>query len=263
MALYLSKLLPLLVYPLGLACLLLLLGLLLRRTSPWLKAPALAALLLLLAASNSWTSSGLIRWLEWRYLPPAGPLKADVIVVLGGGTLSAQYPRRMVEVNGAGDRVIYAAALYKQGSAPYILASGGNLDWSPAAASPAEEMAELLQMMGVPETAIWLEKESRNTAENALFSRRLLEQKGVSKIILVTSAMHMPRAAAMFARQGLDVIPAPTDYSLTQAEWEQLLRPSLPVLFLNLLPSAGNLSATTRGLKEVLGILYEQWIGDE
>ena len=53
----------------------------------------------------------------------------DAIVVLGGGTESEQFPRPMVEVNSAGDRVLYAGKLYKEGKAPYILLSGGNISW--------------------------------------------------------------------------------------------------------------------------------------
>jgi uncharacterized SAM-binding protein YcdF (DUF218 family) len=83
------------------------------------------ALLCLLLAGNSWVAIGLARSLEWRYLPPDPVPQAEVIVVLGGGTAAQVPPRPMVEVNGSGDRVIYAAGYAAK--AQHILVSGGLL----------------------------------------------------------------------------------------------------------------------------------------
>ena len=140
-----------------------------------------------------------------------------MIVVLGGGTLSAQYPRQTVEVDQAGDRLIYAAQLYHQGKAEHLLLSGGRIDWISSGAPPAEDMAALLEMLGVPPQALWLESESRNTYENARNARLFLEPLGIRRILLVTSASHMPRSVALFEKQGFEVIPAPADFSVTQA----------------------------------------------
>src|SRR5512135_2672542 len=169
MFVYLSKLLPPLVYPLGLAILFLVLALILARRPRLRTAALVISTVVLLAASNRWVASSLARSLEWRYLPASDIPNADVIVLLGGGTDSADPPRPMVEVNGAGDRVFYAAYLYRQGKAPAILASGGNLSFAGQQPStPAEDMAKLLNFMDVPASAIWLEDKSQNTYENAL-----------------------------------------------------------------------------------------------
>src|SRR5512139_2907908 len=109
MFVYLSKLLPILVYPLGLGCLLLLAGLLLYRRPRLQRAALILALLVLWAGGNRFVALALTRSLEWRYRPPTDLPQADVIVVLGGATSSQEPPRPLVEVNGAGDRVIYAA----------------------------------------------------------------------------------------------------------------------------------------------------------
>jgi uncharacterized SAM-binding protein YcdF (DUF218 family) len=159
-----------------------------------------------------------------------------------------------VEVNGAGDRVLYAAWLYRQGKAPYVLLTGGRIAWLGTGDSPAGDMASLLELMGVPPDAIWLESESRNTYENAVNSRQILEAKGIQRILLVTSAMHMPRSVALFRKQGLEVIPAPTDFSITQENWDQLVHGNAANWFLNLAPQAGNLATTTEALKEYLGM---------
>lgn len=254
MFVYLSKLLPLLVYPLGMTFLLVFLALCLGRRPRAQRAVLIAALLLLWASSNRWTSLWLARTLEWRYLPPPDIPPAEVIVVLGGGTESAEFPRSGVELNSAGDRVLHAARLYQQGKAHHLLLSGGRIEWREEASTPAEDMAWLLRSIGIPQEVLWLETTSRNTYENALNCRQILEAKGIQRIILVTSALHMPRAVALFEHQGLEVIPAPTDFKVTQENWQALQQASLPVQLLNLLPSADNLSSVTSTLKEYLGI---------
>ena len=213
------------------------------------------ALVVLWLGSTRWIALGMVRSLEWRYLPMTQMPSADAIVLLGGGTESAEYPRQTVELNSSGDRVLYAAWLYKQGKAPHILLSGGLIDWLDTGSTPAEDMAVILDMMGVPKEALWLESTSRNTYENAVNSRKLLNEKGINRIILVTSALHMPRSVDLFKHQGFDVIPAPTDYSVTQAAWQRLTDPNLATQLLNLMPNIDNLSSVTRALKEYLGML--------
>lgn len=255
MFVYLSKLLPPLVYPVGLISILVLIALLTNRYPRWQKTSLLLAFGLLIIAGNRWVADSLLRSLEWRYLPESEIPQAEVIVLLGGGTLPADYPRSMVEFNSAGDRVIYAAQLYHQGKAEQILASGGGIEWLYSSeTSPAEDMTSLLKLLQVPEDAIWLETDSRNTYENAVNSRAILEPLGIQRIILVTSAAHMPRSVALFQQQGFEVIPAPTDFRITQSDWEQMKSHNLAVQLLNLFPSAENISQTTGVLKEYIGL---------
>lgn len=255
MFVFLSKLLPPLIYPLGLACLLIFLALLLHRRARWQRAALILALLALWIGGSSWVSMGLARSLERRHLPPEPLPAAEAIVVLGGGTASPEYPRPIIEVNSAGDRVLYAAWLYQQGKAPAILVSGGLLDWTPLRTTPAQDMSALLAMMGVPSEAIWQQPKSRNTYEDALYSAQILHEKGIRHILLVTSAWHMPRSVRLFQAQGLEVSPAPTDFNVTDADWESLTSTDLRSQILGLLPSAENLGLTTRMLKEYLGML--------
>lgn len=258
MFVFLSKLLPPYFYPLGLACLLILVGLLLGKRAGWRRALLILALALLWLGGNRWVSLGLARSLEWRYLPPENIPHAEAIVLLGGGTLPPEYPRSLVEVGDGGDRVLAAALLYRQGKAEVILSSGGILDWSSKKSTPAEDMAALLEFLGVPEEAIWLQPDSRNTYEDALFSARILKEKGMRRILLVTSAFHMPRSVRLFEAQGLEVIPFPADFTVTRSAEKEPGQSDLRVHLLNLVPSAENLTLTTRILKEYLGILvYE------
>ena len=256
MFVYLSKFLPQFVYPVGLVFLLLILTLILVRkrakAAAWL---IIIVLLILAIAGNRWVSAALTRSLEWRYIPPKQTPSADVIVLLGGGTESADAPRPMTEINGAGDRILYTAVLYKAGAAPHILLSGGNLEFSHSrGTTPAEDMQQILALTGVPAEALWLQEKSQNTAEDALYSAEILKEKGISKIILVTSAQHMPRSVALFEAQGLEVIPAPTDYTITEQYWSELMRFEPSQILLNLMPSSSSLNQTTQALKEYLGM---------
>lgn len=256
MFVYLSKLLPLLIYPLGLACLLLGGALVLRRRRSWSLYLVAAAFLLLWLCGNRLVSMSLVRSLEWQYLPPAELPRAEVIVVLGGGTRSQVYPRPIHEIGEAGDRLLYAAYLYHQGVAPHLLLSGGVVAVDGPALQPeAEAMATLLTLLNVPHDALWLEPRSRNTHENAVETRKLLEPRGINRIVLVTSAMHMPRAVAIFEKQGFEVVPAPTDFLVTQADWNYYLTPSPAVQVFNLLATPEALDNTSRALKEYVGIL--------
>jgi uncharacterized SAM-binding protein YcdF (DUF218 family) len=256
MFVFLSKFIPPLLYPLGLAVVFLVLALILHKHARLRKFALILALAILLVASNRWVSISLARSLEWRYLPQGEISPAEVIVLLGGGTDPASPPRPMVEVNGAGDRMLYAALLYRQGKAPVILASGGNIDFFGSRPStPAAEMAAILELTGVPEQAIWLQPKSQNTYEDALYCAQILKEKGITRVILVTSAMHMPRSVALFEKQGIQVVPAPTDFSVTQDSWADLTGANLPGQIIYLLPSTSSLSLTTNALKEYLGIL--------
>ncbi len=258
---YLSKLLPQFIYPLSLIGLLIALALLLQQKPRGQRVILILALLILLISGNRWVAMGLTRSLEWQYLPKEQIPAAEAIVVLGGGTNPAEYPRPSVEINGAGDRVLYAAQLFHMGKADHLLLSGGRIDWSSSSTTPAEEMATILEMLGVPSESMWLETESRNTSENAQFAREILKKKDINKIILVTSASHMPRSVQLFEEQGFEVIPAPTDYDVTQSNWQGLKQASIPIQIMNLLPNVESLNSVTNVIKEYIGILVYRFRG--
>ncbi len=256
MFLFLSKLLPLLVYPLGLACVLLGLALVwLRRRPQWAATAIALALVLLLVGSNGWVATGVMRSLEWRYRDTANLPQAEAIVVLGGSIQPQLPPRPWVEVKEEGDRVLHGARLYLAGQAPLLVFSGGRVTWGQGKMrSEAEDMAELAAALGVPASAMLIEPDSLNTFENAANTKALLADRGVERILLVTSAMHMPRALAIFKKQGFAATPAATDFHVVNDPLDPAVT-TWQGRLLSLAPQAESLHYLTRALKEYIGIV--------
>lgn len=262
MFIILSKLLPLFIYPLGLVCILLGILVLLRNTPRQTRILVLMALTILWISSINWTAATLVRSLETRFLPSQDLQPLEVAVVLSGGTYPQLTPRPLVEINDAGDRLLYAAWLYQQGKVEKLLLTGGRIEFlNPGMGSAAEDMVAVFAMLGVPEEALWLETEAQNTYENAVFSAKMLEEAGIERVYLVTSAMHMPRSVAMFSQQGVEVIPAPTDFVMPDAEWDYLFNANIASQFFNFLPQSSNLFMTTKALKEYLGLIVYTFLG--
>ncbi|BBD61601.1 hypothetical protein NIES2109_44340 [Nostoc sp. HK-01] len=255
MFLYLSKLLPLFFYPLGLASVSLVVALITVWKQPRTATAAIAfSLSLLLLCSNAWVAKALVRSLEWQNLPSQQMPNAEAIIVLGGVTKSAFFPRPDVDLSEQGDRIIYAAQLYRQKKAPVIIVSGGRIDWRNGGTPESTDMASILTEIGVPSQAIIEEPLSLNTYQNAVNVKKILQSRGIHKVLLVTSAMHMPRSLKIFRRQSIDAIPAPTDFLVTQGELQELGSTPKAAL-LNLLPNTDNLHQFTNALKEYIGNL--------
>lgn len=255
MFLFLSKLLPLFIYPLGFASLMLVMALLTFWKRPRLAGIAIfLALLALLLPGNIWVANGLVRSLESQYLPTTLPT-ADAVVVLGGAVKSQVAPRPWIDLTEAGDRPIYGAQLYLQGKAPLVILSGGRIEWqSGGLPSESADMAKLVEALGVPANVILQDPTSLTTRENAVNVKKIMQDQGIQKILLVTSAIHMPRSIAIFRKLGVDAIAAPTDFLVSNQDLKESQgTPQATVI--NLFPDSGNLERSTRALKEYVGLL--------
>jgi uncharacterized SAM-binding protein YcdF (DUF218 family) len=254
MFLFLSKLLPLFIYPLGFASVMMLVALVTFWKRPRLAAIALAlAFLATFFPSNAWVANGIVHSLESQYLPTTIPT-ADAIVVLGGAIRPQVAPRPWIDVMEAGDRPLYGAQLYLQGKAPLVILSGGRIEWRGGGSlSESADMAKLVMAMGVPASAILQDPTSLNTRENAVNVKKIMQDKGIRKILLVTSALHMPRSMAIFKKLGVEAIAAPTDFLVSNQELQEPQATSLGTL-LNLFPDAENLERFTNALKEYCGL---------
>jgi uncharacterized SAM-binding protein YcdF (DUF218 family) len=254
----LSKILPYLVYPLTITLLLLASGVLLRMFGARRTGGVCLALSLvvLLASSNPWLAKGFRAQLEQWYTPftAADAPHVDAIVLLGGALHLPLPPRVDAELSDAADRVLYTSRLYRAGKASRIVVTGGNVfDQGDGVRGESFYIAELLREWGVPARAIVIEEHSRNTRQNALETKKILDRSGHRTILLVTSALHMPRALATFKGAGIEAIPAPVDFSVSSYRY--------PVA-LDLLPSAGALYINTQTLREYLGIVvygFQGW----
>ena len=254
MFLFLSKLLPLFVYPAGLSCLLLMVAIATFWKHPRIAAASMgAALGVILFSSNAWVAAALARGLESQYRPAATYPKVAAIVILGGAVRSATAPRVWPELLESGDRILYAARLYKEGYAPKLILTGGRINWKKEAApSEAQDIETLLEFMGIPKSAMLLERTSLNTHENAVNVKAILTQEKLEgPILLVTSALHMPRSMAIFKKEGIEAIAAPTDYLVDESTSDQ----GIPDFLIKLLPDAEALYHTTIALREYVGML--------
>ena len=222
------------------------------RRSRLVPVPITLALILLLGGSSGWVANGLTKSLEWQYMPRGVLPTADAIVVLGGATKSAFPPRPAVDLSESGDRVLYGAQLYREGKAPVVIASGGRINWRGSGPSESAYMAEILKTLGVPTSAILQDPTSLNTHQNAVNVKKIMKERGIRRVLLVTSAMHMPRSLKIFQRQGIEAIPAPTDFLVTQHDIEESTN-TTEAIVLNLLPDTDRLDKTTRALKEYIG----------
>jgi uncharacterized SAM-binding protein YcdF (DUF218 family) len=243
-----------LLYPTSLCALLLVAAAVFRKRQRLSQVCFWAAFAILMVCGNGWVVSALTKNLEWRYSLPEPAPNADAILVLSGGVLDKVPPRRMIEVDGEGNRVIYAAQLYKQQKAGVVICTGGIATGGVAARPAAEVMAEFLAMLGVPKEAVVTEGGSSNTHEHARNLPALFQERKISHILLVTSAMHMPRALGVFRKQfpEIEFTPAPTDYHATQKQFPTPWYRELTALA----PTPSHLLAFSDVMHEYLGIGY-------
>jgi len=153
---------------------------------------------------------------------------ADAVVVLGGGAQSSRYDVAGVHLSGAGDRLVMAAELMRLGKAPVLLLGGSSGQLDGRERRESEMTRDLLTRWGVsPEVMIPLGK-NRDTHDEALKVRALAAERGWKRILLVTSANHMRRAAKTFEHLGLEVTAAPCNFLTSVATDPVPFSPGIP-----------------------------------
>jgi uncharacterized SAM-binding protein YcdF (DUF218 family) len=242
----LSHLIHYLVLPPANLLLVALAGLALRRRRPRAgKLLVRGALALLLLISTRFVGNLMVAPLET--IPPLtldAARGAQAIVVLTAGVLprAAEYGGDDAPDSMALARMRYAAKVRHDTGLP-LLATGGRVD-SEQAQSLAAGMAAALRNDFRTEVR-WVEEASTNTAENAAYSAAILLPAGARRIVLVTHAIHMERAARVFRSAGLEVVPAPTAYYS-----------HVPFSPLQLLPSVSGLAVSYYALYEWIGLAW-------
>ncbi|MDF3151928.1 YdcF family protein [Mesorhizobium sp. XAP10] len=249
---YLSKIFWFFIQPLNLAIFLLLAGLLAVTTGRRRLAAAGSVLAFLILALSAWTSLGamMLNPLEERFQRPPLPEKVDGIVVLGGGFEGAiNLARGGYELNSSGDRMVETAILARRFPTAKVVVSGGTGALFLDGEGDAATAPRLLTALGVAADRMILENKSRNTYENAVFTKELVTPKPGETWLLVTSAFHMPRAKALFDKAGFATVPWPVDYRTSGREGVGLFRDN----------PADSLQATTMAIREWIG-LFAYWL---
>jgi uncharacterized SAM-binding protein YcdF (DUF218 family) len=189
--------------------------------------------------------------LEWRHPPLAQrPDDAGAIVILGATMIEpGEYPIKAQLDLLSQVRTSQGAAFYHQGSPCLVITSAGPPQPDPNDPACADRMADFLVELGVPPEDIVAEGRSRTTYENAVESAKLLREKGITRVVLVTDAVHLPRSVACFRKQGLEVIPGGTYYEATGWRWK----------LDKFIPKAEALYSVHRVGHEWVGLLY-YWV---
>ena len=183
--------------------------------------------------------------LENRYGVPAAAA-GDVIILLGGGI-----NHRVPDMSGVGApsdgmlaRIVTAVRLHSRLGLPIII-SGGKVYGSVGAEAPI--VRRFLVDLGIDPQRIIMESRSRDTFENAVYTKKICSRHGFVRPILITTAFHMPRSVMLFEKAGLNVIPFPTGFKTATDPhygWQDLL------------PSAGAMRLLASAGHEYLGLLY-------
>jgi uncharacterized SAM-binding protein YcdF (DUF218 family) len=188
---------------------------------------AVGSLVVLAILGLSPAGNALILPLEQRFPPwDAAAGAPDGIVVLGGAiSPNVSAARNDVALNEAAERLTVVAELARRYPKARILFSGGSGSLLPLydEGTEAEFAARALQSLGVPYGRVQLEDRSRDTDENAIFSKALARPKPGERWLLLTSAYHMPRAVGAFRQAGFPVEPYPVDWRTRG--WTDVFRP--------------------------------------
>jgi uncharacterized SAM-binding protein YcdF (DUF218 family) len=209
--------------------------------------------LLLFLFSYDAVPNHLLKPLEQRFPPIMLDSRANAaidtssvkwVVLLGGGhTMDRNLPVTSELSEESLVRLIESIRIYKKIPGSKIILSGGAVfDRYPE----AETLSRAAQIMNVPASDIVLDNDSRDTEEQAVRIRSLVNN---DRFILVTSAYHMPRSVALFNKAGLHPIPAPTNHMVLKKKY---IRPN------DFYPSSSALQKTERAIHEYLGLVWSK-----
>jgi len=232
------------VLPLGFSILLVVIGAIFRKR--WL---ALAGAAILLLSGMPAVGDSLLKILENRFpkLEADSVERADAVIVLSGMLRESRSKRGDPEWGEGVDRFEAGVQLMKAGKAPLLILTGGRMPWSNRTQTEGDELRAAAIARGIAENAIVVTGEVHNTAEEAEAIHQIAMERKLQRLILVTTAWHMPRAEMLFRRAGVDVVPYPVDYYTRYMESRTML---------DLVPQASGMLNTEIALREFYGLAY-------
>ena len=238
---YLHKILPLIFSPLMLIIGLIILGIIFN-----LRKFGLIGIIILILSSLPIISNKFIAYLEKDYQPIeiSEIESADAIVVLSGMIrVIGDEENLKYEFTDSVDRFFAGLDLFNNNKSPILILTRGKMPWSLGIAE-GEYLKELAIKYGVSEENIILTDEVQNTDQEAKAIKKILTED--AKIILVTSAFHMPRAEKVFKAANINLIPFPVDFQNSKSK----------TTMMDFIPSAGSLFDTSHFVREMIGRLY-------
>ena len=239
---YLHKIIALIASPLFLIIFLIFLGIIFKS-----KKISLFAVIILIILSLPIISKKLTNYLEKDYfLQDASVIDTtDAIVVLSGMLKTIKFNNKLeYEFNEKVDRILSGIDLFKNDKAPLLILTRGTYPWLEGI-TEGEYLKNFAIKFGIPEKSIFLTDAVQNTAQEAKSVKKLLNSNE-AKIILVTSAFHMPRAKKVFEASNIKVIPFAVDFINTHNK----------LTVLDFIPSASSFLVTSVFVKEMIGRLY-------
>ena len=238
---YLHKILPLIFSPLMLVIGLIILGIIFN-----LRKFSLIGVIVLILSSLPIISNKFIAYLEKDYQPIeiAEIENVDAIVVLSGMIrVIGDEENLKYEFTDSVDRFFAGLDLFNNNKSPILILTRGKMPWSLGIAE-GEYLKELAIKYGVSEENIILTDEVQNTDQEAKAIKEILTED--AKIILVTSAFHMPRAEKVFKAANINLIPYPVDFQSSK----------LKTTIMDFIPSAKSFFDTSHFIREIIGRLY-------
>ena len=248
----LSKILAPFLYPLTHVFLLLLFALVCHRKPRIVKISLTLAILLLMIFATYPVPDIMLRFLENRYQTASELPRADAVVVLTGMVNLKLSTPEYVEFNDSVERILTGIRLVKKEYGERLIIVGGSGNLHNQTKSEARILRAFAIDFDIAEEKILIEPDSRNTYENALKAKTLLEKYEISDFILVTSASHLPRSMWCFEKLGMNPIPYRVDPSIPPTPRYRLS---------DIIPSVGALRKTSRALHEYVGILIYKLAG--
>ena len=239
---YLHKILPLIFSPLFFIITLIIFGLIIGS-----KKISFIGIVVLVIFSMPVVSNKLIAYLESDYelIKPSKVETADAVIVLSGMVKTIQTKNSLdYEWGEAADRIFAGIDLFKSNKAPILILTGGKVPWS-IGVPEGEYLRDVAIELGVPEKDILITENVKNTDQEAKATMKLLSLDS-PKVILVTSAFHMPRAQLVFEAAGISVIPFPVDFLIGTGK----------ITLMSFIPSASSFAETSFFVREMIGRTY-------
>jgi len=221
----------------------------------WGKSCLWSGIFLLWFFSNQFIANQAMQVWEPEFKPFNEIKNHEIGIVLTGVTNLSKTAYDRTFFNKGADRITHALQLYQEGKIKKILITGGQGLNPVNSQSEAEVLQRFLLMTGVPAEDMMIEDQSKNTAQNAEFSKSFLEEKGISitqEFVLITSAFHMSRAKGCFDKVGLKTITFPTDYYSSDTKFD------IPTL---LFPDPYSIFMWHKLVKEWIGIAVYRIVG--